>query len=155
MPRTKWSYQRISLYLTPSPSFCPSGFASAQKYRENGILVQYLKGNVPCMRLRPSKIACFCSEIEIYSLRFRHYLCDVSIKSQFYRLETTAWCTAFDCGVTRPLVYWKKWWWTEKSTGGFFLKKNPDFWYKGPSPLRNYVGRSGALLPVSARRRKL
>ena len=53
------------------------------------------------------KIACFCSNIDIEALLFRQYLCDVSTESQFYWLKMTAWSSAFDCGVARPLVYLK------------------------------------------------
>ena len=53
------------------------------------------------------KIAWFCARVDVDALLFRQYLCDVSTESQFYWLKMTAWPSAFDSGVARPLVYSK------------------------------------------------
>ena len=50
------------------------------------------------------KITWFCSRADLESILFRQYLCDVSTNSLLYWRKMTAWSSAFDCGVARPLV---------------------------------------------------
>ena len=67
----------------------------------------------------------FCFVVDIDALLFRQYLCDASTESQFYCRKMTAWSSAFDCGVARPLVYSKSLSLIENVLGVDFEKSPP------------------------------